>query len=97
MVKRSKLKDFNFPYLRDDNQTVAAAFGATHTPEFFVFASGQTTARLLQYHGKMDDNYQNRAQVKQPYLQDAVEALLAGKTVPVRETFSIGCTIKWKV
>ncbi len=98
MVKRAMQKGFNFPYLRDDDQSVATAFGASHTPEFFVFASspGEALPRL-QYHGKMDDNYQNPSQVKERYVQDAVEALLASKPVSVKETFSIGCTIKWKV
>ncbi len=97
MVKRARAKGFNFPYLRDDDQSVATAFGATHTPEFFVFAPrpGESGFRL-QYHGKMDDNYQHPDQVKQPYLQRAVEALLAGKPVAEPETHSIGCTIKWR-
>lgn len=98
MVKRAKLKGFNFPYLRDDDQLVASAFGATHTPEFYVFAAGHGEAvPRLHYRGKMDDNYQNPAMVKERYLQDAVEALLAGRPVKISETYSIGCTIKWKM
>lgn len=91
MMKRAKKKGFNFPYLRDDDQKVAEAFGATHTPEFFVF----DRQRRLRYHGKMDDNYQNPSAVKHKYLQDAVEALGRGAPVPEPETHSIGCTIKW--
>ncbi len=98
MVKRAMAKGFNFPYLRDEDQAVATAFGATHTPEFFVFAGGPGEAvPRLQYHGKMDDNYQNPSKVKERYVQEAVDALLAGKPVKVPETFSIGCTIKWKM
>jgi thiol-disulfide isomerase/thioredoxin len=92
MVKNAKKKHFNFIYLRDDDQAVADAFGATHTPEFFLFDE----KRLLRYHGKMDDNWQNAAAIKEKYLQDAVDAILAGKEVKTPETFSIGCTIKWK-
>ena len=92
MVKNAKKKNFNFIYLRDDDQAVADAFGATHTPEFFVFDE----KRALRYHGKMDDNWQNPTAVKDKYLQDAVDAILAGKEVKTPETFSIGCTIKWK-
>jgi peroxiredoxin len=92
MVKRAKKKGFNFPYLRDDDQSVAEAFGATHTPEFFVFDH----QRVLRYHGKMDDNYQSPTDVKVHYLRDAVDALLAGKDVKQPETYSIGCTIKWR-
>jgi peroxiredoxin len=92
MVKRAKRRGFNFPYLRDDDQSVATAFGATHTPEFFVFDE----TRKLRYHGKMDDNYQDPSAVKARYLLDAIDALVAGKSVREAETHSIGCTIKWK-
>jgi len=92
MVKRAKRKGFNFPYLRDDDQSVATSYGATHTPEFFVFDERRT----LRYHGKMDDNYKSPSSVKAHYLRDAVDALLVAKLVPEPETYSIGCTIKWK-
>jgi peroxiredoxin len=91
MVQRSKEKGFNFPYLRDEDQSVAEAFGATHTPQFFVF----DRSRKLRYAGKMDDNWEHPGAVKENYLRDAVDALLRGEKVPVPETFSIGCTIKW--
>jgi len=92
MVKRSQRQGFNFPYLRDDDQSVAGAFGATHTPEFFLFDHERT----LRYHGKMDDNYQNPGAVKVHFLRNAIDALLAGEEVKEKETYSIGCTIKWK-
>lgn len=97
MVERARRKAFNFPYLRDDDQKVAEAFGATHTPEFFLFARapGDPVARL-RYHGKMDDNYQSPAAVKRAYLKEAVESVLAGRTIAEPETHSIGCTIKWR-
>ncbi len=92
MVKRSENKGFNFHYLRDEDQSVATAYGATHTPEFFVFDK----ERKLRYHGKMDDNYHDPKAVKVDYLRSAVDAILAGKEVTEPETYSIGCTIKWK-
>jgi peroxiredoxin len=92
MVQRSKMKGFNFPYLRDDDQSVAEAFGATHTPQFFVF----DRERKLCYSGKMDDNWQEPTQVTERYLRNALEELLAGKPVTLPETFSVGCTIKWR-
>ncbi len=92
MVKRAKAKGFTFPYLRDEDQSVAGAFGATHTPEFFVLDN----ARKIRYHGKMDDNHQNPSAVKRRYVQEAVDALLSGKQVAEPETYSIGCTIKWR-
>jgi thiol-disulfide isomerase/thioredoxin len=92
MVERARTRGFNFPYLRDDNQTAADAFGATHTPQFFVFDG----KRKLRYSGKLDDNWKEPDRVKETYLKDALEAVLAGKNVNVPETMSIGCTIKWK-
>jgi peroxiredoxin len=92
MVKRAQQRGFNFPYLRDADQTVAKAFGATHTPEFFLF-DGQ---KKLRYHGKMDDNHQQPAAVREKYLAQATDAILAGKDIKEAETYSIGCTIKWK-
>lgn len=92
MKKRDALKGFNFPYLRDADQSVAKAFGATHTPEVFLFDSEQK----LVFHGKVDDNWQDEKSVRSKYLRNAIDELLAGKTISVPETFTIGCTIKWK-
>lgn len=92
MKARAKQKGFNFPYLRDESQSVAKAYGATHTPHTFLFDQ----AGKLSYTGKIDDNWDHPSEVKHRYLADAIEALLAGKAVPVPSTHSIGCTIKWK-
>jgi len=92
MLKRAREKNFPFPYLRDGDQQIAEAYGATHTPQFFVFDSG----RKLRYSGKMDDNWKEPQNVKEKFLEDAVNALLRGNEVKIPETFSIGCTIKWK-
>ena len=92
MKKRSAAKKFNFPYLRDESQDIAKAFGATHTPQIFLFDSD----RKLKYEGKIDDNWQEPDKVKSAYLRDAIMEVLNDKEVSVPETFSIGCTIKWK-
>lgn len=92
MVARAQEKGFNFPYLRDDTQETARAYAATHTPHLFVFDG----ARKLAYTGKIDDNWQDAAAVKQRHLRDALDDLLAGRGVRVPETHAIGCTIKWK-
>ena len=91
MVERAKAKGFNFPYLRDADQDVAKAYGATHTPQLFVFDQDRT----LRYTGKIDDNWQNPAAVKKQYLREAVDALLQGAAPAEAETHAIGCTIKW--
>jgi peroxiredoxin len=92
MKKRAKEKGFNFPYLHDETQAVARAFGATHTPEIFLFDE----ERKLKYYGKIDDNWQEPDRVRTRYLKEAIEDLLNGREVAVPQTYAIGCTIKWK-
>jgi len=92
MKKRAAEQKFNFLYLRDEDQSVARAYDATHTPEIFVFDGN----RKLAFHGKIDDNWQEPNKVKNHYLKSALDELLAGKEISVPETFTIGCTIKWK-
>lgn len=91
MVQRAKTKGYNFPYLRDENQSVAEAYGAHYTPEIFVLDH----ERRLRYTGRIDDNWQNSQAVKSHDLRAAIEALLAGRAVPRPETHTVGCTIKW--
>jgi peroxiredoxin len=92
MIERAAEKGFNFPYLFDESQEVARAYGALRTPEVFVFDKG----RALRYQGAVDDNYEEPAAVKTPYLRQALDAVLAGKPAPTPETPAVGCTIKWK-
>lgn len=92
MKKRAAEQKFNFLYLRDEDQSVARAYDATHTPEIFLF----NNQRKLAFHGKIDDNWQEPSKVQNPYLRNALDELLAGKEISVPETFTIGCTIKWK-
>lgn len=92
MKSRANEKNFNFPYLYDETQEVARAYGAERTPEVFVFDAAGT----LRYHGAIDDNYEDPSAVKQTYLRDALDAVLVGNSVPTTETPPVGCTIKWK-
>lgn len=94
MRKRAAAKAFPFPYLRDEDQSVARAYGATHTPHLFVLDAGLR----LAYTGAVDDdnNYKTRKPVEKPWLRDALDDLVAGRPVRVPETHAIGCTIKWK-
>jgi peroxiredoxin len=92
MKKRAKEKDFNFLYLRDEEQTAAYDYGATHTPQVFLFDE----MRKLVYEGKIDDYWQEENLVKNKYLRNAIDELIENKEISVPETFSIGCTIKWK-
>ena len=92
MKERSEEKGFNFPYLYDESQEVARAYGAARTPEVFLFDKGGT----LRYHGTVDDNYDDPAAVRSHYLIDALEAVLGGRKPATAETAPVGCTIKWK-
>jgi peroxiredoxin len=92
MKERAREKGFNFPYLRDESQSVARAYGAERTPEVFLFDKGG----MLRYHGAIDDNYDNPAEVKSKYLRDALDAALSGTVPTTVETKPVGCTIKWK-
>jgi peroxiredoxin len=91
MVERAKAKAYNFPYLRDESQEIARAYGATRTPELFVFDKD----RRLRYHGATDDNHESAARVTKRYLRDALDAVLAGRDPPLPETPPRGCSVKW--
>jgi peroxiredoxin len=93
MKNRAANRGYNFTYLRDEDQLTAKAFGATHTPEIFLF----NEERKLVYEGKIDDNWNEPDKVKSRYLREAIEELLNGEDISVPETWSIGCTIKWNV
>ncbi len=90
MQKRSKELGFTFPYVVDATSDVARAFGATRTPEAFLFDKDGK----LVYHGAIDDS-KEADQVTKHFLQDAIDAALAGKAVPVAETKFVGCGIKF--
>ncbi|MDR6967805.1 peroxiredoxin [Flavobacterium arsenatis] len=93
MKVRAKEKGFTFPYLFDEGQKVYPKFGATKTPHVYVIQKTGNT-NVIQYIGAIDDNYEDEKAVKQTYVQDAVDALLQGKDVPVKQTKAIGCSIK---
>ena len=92
MVQRAKDKGFQFPYVRDESQDVARAYGALRTPHFYVFDADRT----LRYTGRMDDNPRQGGQETTHELRDALDALLAGSDPPVAVTNPIGCNVKWK-
>ena len=91
MIKRAKEKGYTFPYLRDKTQEIAKTFGASYTPEVFVFDENKT----LQYHGRIDDNWQEPDKVTKKHLKEAIEAILSNKKIERPDTQAIGCTVKW--
>jgi len=91
MRERAKAKDFSFPYLKDEQQKLGKAWGATRTPEFFVLDE----ERKVVYMGAMDDDT-NAMEATVNYVNQAVQATLAGKKPQVQETVAIGCNIRYK-
>ena len=95
MVARAKEKKYSYAYLRDEQQAVARAFGASKTPQAFVVfrEKGQW---VLKYSGAIDDNGAEPEKATNRYVQNAVDALLKGQAVAVTTSKSVGCTIKWR-
>jgi peroxiredoxin len=89
IAAHSKEHGFTFPVLKDAGNVKADDFGAKVTPEIYVF----DTQWKLRYHGRIDDS-RNEAEIKSRDLRAALDAVLAGKDVPVPETKAFGCTIK---
>jgi peroxiredoxin len=82
---------FTFPYLFDADQSVAAAYGAACTPDFFVFDDRRT----LVYRGRMDASRPNQGEPTGADLRAALDALLDGREVSADQAPSMGCSIKW--
>lgn len=92
MVKKSKQLELAFPYVVDATSDVARSFGATKTPEVFLFgAEGK-----LVYHGAVDDEPYKPESVESHYLEDALQQMIGGKPVSQAETRSVGCSIKFR-
>lgn len=92
MGPRAKSVGYQFPYVVDATSGVARAFGASRTPEAFLFdAKGK-----LVYHGAIDDNAQHADQVTQRWLTDAVTAVTSSKPVKTAESKALGCGIKFR-
>lgn len=92
MKKYKEEKKFSGFYVLDKNSDLANAFGATHTPEIFLF--GKKGA--LIYKGAIDDSPRDEASVKEHFLKDAIDANVSGGIIKNNSTKSVGCTIKRK-
>lgn len=93
MAEEARRVGYAFPYLVDETQSVAKAFRAACTPDFFLFDRG----RKLVYRGQFDSSRPgNGVPVTGADLRDAVEAVLDGRPVAVLQKPSVGCNIKWK-
>ena len=92
LKKRAQEKNYNFPYLIDEDQTVARAYKAVCTPDLYLFDK----ERKLYYHGQLDDNWRDSHKVVREDLKDAFDALLKGQPISAMQKPSMGCSIKWK-
>lgn len=90
MKNYAREQGYKFSYLVDKNSVMADAFGATRTPELFLF---DKSGRLV-YHGAIDDNANGPAKVTRQHAKIAIEEMVAGKQVSTATTRSVGCTIK---
>jgi peroxiredoxin len=91
MQAYAKKYGYNFPYAIDKDSKFAQAFGATRTPHIYLFDE----AGVLVYRGAIDDNARDARAVKQPYLTNALDALITGEVISATETKALGCTIKF--
>jgi peroxiredoxin len=93
MKEEAEARGYVFPYLHDESQEVARAYGAACTPDFYLFDAERT----LVYHGQFDDSRpSNYKPVTGRDVRAAIDAVLAGDTPDSRQVPSIGCSIKWR-
>ena len=92
LKEQAKNAGFMFPYLHDESQSVARAYGAECTPEFFLFDDKPS----LVYHGRLDATRPGREPANGRDLRAALDTVLAGTKLTAPQSPSVGCSIKWK-
>ncbi|MAG16324.1 thioredoxin family protein [Candidatus Woesearchaeota archaeon] len=92
MKERAAEKGFPYPYLHDESQEIAAAYGALVTPHIFMFGKD----RKLIYQGGIDNNWENESAATEHYLKDALHEATEGKEISKKTSPVIGCSVKWK-
>ena len=92
MQTYAKQQGYKWNYVVDKGNQVADAFGANRTPECFLFDNNLK----LVYHGAIDNSAGDPAAVTRIHLQEAINEMITGKEVTVKESRSVGCTIKRK-
>ncbi|MEO1050249.1 MAG: thioredoxin family protein [Bacteroidota bacterium] len=95
MVKLAKNQKYPFPYVYDNTQEIAKAYGATNTPHVYILGKDGGSL-VVNYIGAIDNNARSASDVTEKYVENAVNALMGDKDVEVKKTKAIGCTIKWK-
>lgn len=92
MAAFARAHHFTFPYLLDESQETAKAYGAACTPDFFLFDAD----KRLVYRGQFDDSRPGRGAPTGADLRAAADAVLAGRKPSAEQKPSVGCSIKWK-
>jgi peroxiredoxin len=95
MKVRAKEKGFTFPYLRDESQEIARAYGALKTPHVYVVEKSDDRF-VVRYIGAIDDSARDPEGVSQRFVEQAIGELKAGEAVSVSSTKAIGCSVKYK-
>lgn len=95
MKQVAKEEGYVFPYLFDETQQIAKAYGAVCTPDFYVYGNEGGTFRL-RYRGRLDDNWKDESAVRTRELAQALDEILAGRKPSEDQKSSMGCSIKWK-
>lgn len=96
MVSLAKEKGYTFPYLFDAKHEVFKKYGATNTPHTYILKKNAQGELIVKYIGAVDDNYQDATAVKQPYIENALDALLSNKEPETTYTKAVGCKVKSK-
>jgi peroxiredoxin len=94
MKERAKEKNFPFPYVYDKTQEVIKAYGGSRTPHVYLL-NKEGNDFIVKYIGAIDNNYQDASAVTERYVEDAMSAIMGGKSIALTTTKAIGCTIKW--
>lgn len=92
MGRLAREKNYPFPYLYDESQDVARAFGAVCTPDFFLY----DTEMKLAYRGRLDNAWKDPARVQRRELFEAATAIASGQGAPTEQIPSMGCSMKWR-
>jgi len=95
MVKHAKSHKYDFPFLYDESQETVKKFYPTNTPHVFILNKVSNQLKVA-YIGGIDNNSRDGSKADKHYVEDAVNDLLAGRSVATPKTRTVGCSIKWK-
>ncbi len=96
MQERAKARGFVFPYLHDESQQSAHDYQALRTPHAYVLHRRSPDQLELIYQGAIDDNWEHPGQVKEKYIEQVIDTMIAQQPVLTAQTEPVGCSIKWK-